>query len=252
MKNNNKIWIIVVIVIIICIGVGIYFIFKNKTPPTSNYTASKTIGNESKNSSNKENIILNESKNNTVNIQNSNTSVTNNEESKNKTEVSENSSHNETEQKKEEEISSFTTKIYTKDSARQNNVAITCSSLNGTIIKNGSTFSFCKTLGPSTSAKGYQEADIFDQEGNKKKGLGGGNCQVSTTLYNAVLKVPNLVIIERHEHSNKVPYISNGKDAAVAYGSYDLKFKNNTGFDIKISTSATTNNVSVKLYKINF
>ena len=231
MKNNNKIWIIVVIVIIICIGVGIYFIFKNKTPPTSNYTASKTIGNESKNSSNKENIILNESKNNNVNIQNSNTSVTNNEESKNKTEVSENSSHNETEQKKEEEISSFTTKIYTKDSARQNNVAITCSSLN---------------------AKGYQEADIFDQEGNKKKGLGGGNCQVSTTLYNAVLKVPNLVIIERHEHSNKVPYISNGKDAAVAYGSYDLKFKNNTGFDIKISTSATTNNVSVKLYKINF
>ena len=177
MKNNNKIWIIVVIVIIICIGVGIYFIFKNKTPPTSNYTASKTIGNESKNSSNKENIILNESKNNNVNIQNSNTSVTNNEESKNKTEVSENSSHNETEQKKEEEISSFTTKIYTKDSARQNNVAITCSSLNGTIIKNGSTFSFCKTLGPSTSAKGYQEADIFDQEGNKKKGLGGGNCQ---------------------------------------------------------------------------
>lgn len=252
MKNNNKIWIIVVIVIIICIGVGIYFIFKNKTPPTSNYTASKTIGNESKNSSNKENIILNESKNNSVNIQNSNTSVTNNEESKNKTEVSENSSHNETKQKKEEEISSFTTKIYTKDSSRQNNVAITCSSLNGTIIKNGSTFSFCKTLGPSTSAKGYQEADIFDQEGNKKKGLGGGNCQVSTTLYNAVLKVPNLVIIERHEHSNKVPYISNGKDAAVAYGSYDLKFKNNTGFDIKISTSATTNNVSVKLYKINF
>lgn len=252
MKNNNKIWIIVVIVIIICIGVGIYFIFKNKTPPTSNYTASKTIGNESKNSSNKENIILNESKNNSVNIQNSNTSVTNNEESKNKTEVSENSSHNETKQKKEEEISSFTTKIYTKDSARQNNVAITCSFLNGTIIKNGSTFSFCKTLGPSTSAKGYQEADIFDQEGNKKKGLGGGNCQVSTTLYNAVLKVPNLVIIERHEHSNKVPYISNGKDAAVAYGSYDLKFKNNTGFDIKISTSATTNNVSVKLYKINF
>ncbi len=250
--KNNKIWIIASIVIIICIGVGIYFIFKNKTPQTSNYTASKTSGNESKNSSSKENVILNESKNDNVNIQNSNTSVTNNEESKNKIEVSENSSHNETEQKKEEEISSFTTKIYTKDSARQNNVAITCSSLNGTIIKNGSTFSFCKTLGPSTSAKGYQEADIFDQEGNKKKGLGGGNCQVSTTLYNAVLKVPNLVIIERHAHSNKVPYISNGKDAAVAYGSYDLKFKNNTGFDIKISTSATTNNVSVKLYKISF
>ena len=250
MKNNNKIWIIVVIVIIICIGVGIYFIFKNKIPPTSNYTASKTIVNESKNSSNKENIILNESKNNNVNIQNSNTSVTNNEESKNKTEVSENSSHNETEQKKEEEISSFTTKIYTKDSARQNNVAITCSSLNGTIIKNGSTFSFCKTLGPSTSAKGYQEADIFDQEGNKKKGLGGGNCQVSTTLYNAVLSVSSLKIIERHEHSNKVPYVKKGKDAAVAYGSYDFKFQNNSGNDIKLAFNVTADNVTSTIYKL--
>ena len=260
--KNNKIWIIVAIVIIICIGIGIYFIFKNNTPQNSNYTASKTSINESQNNSSKENIISNESKSDNVNIQNSTTSMTNNEESQNKTENSsingveqekeEFSSINETEQKKEEEISSFSTKIYTKDSARQNNVSITCSSLNGTIIKNGTTFSFCNTLGPSTSAKGYQEADIFDQDGNKKKGLGGGNCQVSTTLYNAVLKVTGLAITERHEHSNKVPYISSGKDAAVAYGSYDLKFKNNTGFDIKISASATENNVSVKLYKINF
>lgn len=152
--------------------------------------------------------------------------------------------------KTEETISSFSTKIYTKDSARQNNITITCSTLNETIIANGSTFSFCNTVGPATSAKGYQEADIFDKAGNKKKGLGGGNCQVSTTLYNAVLKIPSLVVTERHEHSNKVPYIETGKDAAVAYGSYDLKFRNDTGFDIKIKASNNNDSVNIDLYKI--
>ena len=53
--------------------------------------------------------------------------------------------------------------------------------------------------------------------GNVKHGLGGGNCQISTTLYNAVLAVPELNVTERHPHSNKVPYIQSGKDAAVAY-----------------------------------
>ena len=69
----------------------------------------------------------------------------------------------------------------------------------------------------------------------RKKAFGGGNCQVSSTLYNAVLATPNLVITERHEHSNNVPYVAKGKDAAVAYGSYDFKFRNDTGSDIKIN-----------------
>ena len=62
----------------------------------------------------------------------------------------------------ESQIASFSTKIYTKDNARQNNMQITASRLNGKIIKNGETFSFCKTLGPSSTKNGYQEADIFD------------------------------------------------------------------------------------------
>ena len=80
--------------------------------------------------------------------------------------------------------------------------------------------------------------------------MGGGNCQVSTTLYNAVLRVSNLVVTERHEHSNKVPYIETGKDAAVAYGSYDLKFRNDTGFDIKIKATNDNDSVNIYLYKI--
>lgn len=78
-----------------------------------------------------------------------------------------------------------------------------------------------------------------------------GNCQISSTLYNAILAVPNLIITERHAHSNYVPYIAKGKDAAVAYGSYDLKFRNNYGNDIKIlastdGTTVTTTLLSVK------
>ena len=147
----------------------------------------------------------------------------------------------------EKEIAAFSTKIYNKDSARQNNISITCSTLNGTIVKNGETFSFCNTVGQATSNKGYQKADIFDKDGNKKKGLGGGNCQISTTLYNAVLPVPSLVVTERHAHSNYVPYIERGKDAAVAYGSYDLKFRNDSGKDIKILAEASPNAVTVKI-----
>ena len=245
--KNNKIWIIVAIILILCIGIGIYFFFKNKNTNSSNYSAERTSTNQdfsANNTSVNNNIVSNSQINNTENFGH-NSLIENKANGENE----QNNIQN-IEPKKDELISSFSTKIYTKESERQNNISITCSKLNGTVVKNGSTFSFCNTIGPATSAKGYQEADIFDNDGNKKKGLGGGNCQVSTTLYNAVLKVPGLSVIERHEHSNKVPYIKSGKDAAVAYGSYDLKFRNNTGNDIRIEASATANNVSINLYKI--
>ncbi len=77
-----------------------------------------------------------------------------------------------------------------------------------------------------------------------------GNCQISSTLYNAVLAVPSLVVTERHSHSNKVPYIQKDKDAAVAYGSYDLKFRNDAGYDIKILASTDGTNVTTTLLSI--
>ena len=151
---------------------------------------------------------------------------------------------------KETELSSFTTKIYTKDTARQNNVSLTCSKLNGTQIQNGQTFSFCNTIGKATTAKGYQKADVF-QDGEKIEALGGGNCQVSSTLYNAVLKLNDIKVTERHEHSNSVPYVAQGKDAAVAYGSYDFKFVNNTGNTIKIKSTCDKSYVYVKIFKLS-
>ena len=217
--------------IIIGIGIGIYLFAKNNNTNQDNYTTSKTSTN---------NKLENNNIQNNVNETNTNTSKIN--ESQNIAAVNK--------PKTEEVISSFSTKIYTKDSARQNNINITCSTLNNTTVPNGSTFSFCDTVGEATSSKGYQKADIFDKYGNKKKGLGGGNCQVSTTLYNAVLATSGLVVTERHEHSNKVPYIAKGKDAAVAYGIYDLKFRNDTGFDIKIKTEANDKNITITLYKL--
>lgn len=77
-----------------------------------------------------------------------------------------------------------------------------------------------------------------------------GNCQISSTLYNAILAVPTLVVTERHAHSNYVPYIEKGKDAAVAYGSYDLKFRNDSGNDIKILASTDSATVTTTLLSL--
>ena len=235
---KNKWWIILILGIIIILGLAFYFISRNNSN-SDNYSATKTATNES---TNQNNTDLNNS------IDTTNQNIDNNSNQRNAIEITENSTGSEI--KTEEEIASFSTKIYSSDSARQNNINITCSTLNGTVVTNGSTFSFCNTVGQSTSAKGYLEADIFDRNGNKKKGFGGGNCQVSTTLYNAVLSVSSLVVTERHEHSNKVPYIQTGKDAAVAYGSYDLKFRNDSGYDIKIYVEASTSNVTVRLVRL--
>ena len=155
-----------------------------------------------------------------------------------------------TDSKKEVEISNFATKIHNKDKERQNNITITCKALTNKEVGPGETFSFCDTVGKATTEKGYQKADIY-VDGKKEQGLGGGNCQVSTTLYNAVLSVPKLEVIERHEHSGYIPYIEKGKDAAVSYGTYDFKFKNNTGNIIKIIMENTSESITAKIIEIS-
>ena len=127
----------------------------------------------------------------------------------------------------EKELSSFSTEILTSDPNRNNNIHLTCKTLNGHIVKSGETFSFTDLIGKSTSDKGYKEANIIEADGDTVKGLGGGNCQVSSTLYNAVSQIPDLEVIERHNHSAEVYYVPLGQDAAVAYGGVDFKFKNN-------------------------
>lgn len=187
------------------------------------------------------NLNLNDISNNTIN---------NNIVSTNQANNTSNSSSSKVSNKSEELLAQFSTRIYSTDSARQNNLEITSKKLNGTVVKPNETFSFTKTIGPSTAAKGYEEADIYDSNGNKIKGYGGGNCQVSSTLYNAVQKVSSLEVVERHKHSNTVPYVKEGHDAAVAYGSVDFKFKNTNNFSIKILVETSKKYVVVKLMKI--
>ena len=116
-----------------------------------------------------------------------------------------------TEQKKEEPLSEFTTTIYDADDERQNNMTIACNTLNGTIVKSGETFSFCDTLGRARPEDGYQKAEVFESDGDIIHEYGGGKCQISSTLYNAVLAVPTLVVLERHSHSRKVMYVPERK-----------------------------------------
>ena len=114
--------------------------------------------------------------NNTSSVENNNTPENTTSEGSDNTSENKNSNEpvntNSSSTPVEKTLATFSTKIYSKDSARQNNIKITCNSLNNTTVKNGSTFSFCNTVGQATSAKGYQKADIFDKDGNKKKGLG--------------------------------------------------------------------------------
>ena len=150
----------------------------------------------------------------------------------------------------EEKLNEFSTKIYDKTEERQKNIEITCSTLNEQIIKKGQEFSFTNVIGKATPNKGYEKAKIFDKEGNVEEGYGGGICQVSTTLYNAVKDISGITITERHDHSNTVPYAKKGNDAAVAHGSYDFKFINNTDTDIIIHAESNGSNVIITINKL--
>lgn len=237
--------IITILIVAITIGAGTWWYFNSKSEndvgnnKTSTYQAERSSTATNNNNNGDENTSNVENNPNTPDNKNNSDNANNQTEENTQTEGA----------KKETEIASFTTKIHNKDKERQNNMKITCDALTNKEIKAGETFSFCNTVGKSTTAKGYEKADIY-VDGKKEQGLGGGNCQVSTTLYNAVNKVSGLNITERHQHSGKVPYIQSGKDAAVAYGAYDFKFKNNTGSTIKIVMEKTEGNVTAKIIKL--
>ena len=214
---------IISVIIIIAIGVGIYMLYNNYTSNNSSQEPSLAKSEDNKK---QENII------NEIN----NTFIPSNTITVPVTPV-------------ETDISSFSTNL-TGDSARLNNINITCNTLNGTTIKAGDTFSFNSIVGQPSAEKGYQEADVIVDK-KVEKGYGGGNCQVSTTIYNAVLAVEGIDVTERHPHNKKVTYIEEGKDAAVSYSSgLDLKFTNNTGNDIKIYASSDNDSVDVRIVEL--
>ena len=128
---------------------------------------------------------------------------------------------------------------------RSTNIDIACERINGIILEPGETFSFNKVVGERTAKNGFKEALIYNG-GEVDYGLGGGICQISSTLYNAVLKA-NLEIVERKNHSMTVSYLPIGQDASVSYGSVDFKFTNSRTYPIKIVATAKAGVITVSV-----
>lgn len=247
----KKIFIIFLLFFPIIVLTGCNNSNNTNTSKQSNIEISKTgtISNDSS-----LNILVNNSTNNTNTTANTpanennniNNNIQNNTVTNNQTTTQENKNNNTT---SENILYEFSTPIKSKSSNRLNNIQLTCSKLNGTIVKPKEEFSFCKTVGKATEEKGYKKADVIINK-EVTKALGGGNCQVSTTLYNAVLGISSLKVTERHPHGKQVNYVPEGKDAAISYGSKDLKFINTLENSIKIYASTDNKNVYVKIVSI--
>jgi len=124
---------------------------------------------------------------------------------------------------------------YVNNPNRTVNLQIAARKIDGMTLMPGETFSYNDVVGERTAAAGYRNAAIF-VNGEVEDGLAGGICQVSSTLYDAVV-FANLEIIERYNHARVPSYVSGGRDATVYWGSKDFKFKNNREYPIKISLS---------------
>ena len=139
------------------------------------------------------------------------------------------------------------TNASSSSSNRLNNIRLALASINGKRVAPGETFSYNGTVGQRTAARGYKEAAAYNS-GEVIQEIGGGICQVSTTLFNAVVKA-DLTVTERHNHSIPVSYVDKGKDATVSWGVQDLRFRNDSGHDIWISAYLSDDKrVNVAIY----
>ncbi len=146
-------------------------------------------------------------------------------------------------------LGTFTTSYSTSGKARSANVANGCSLIDGTTLYPGEEFSAYEAVSPFTEANGYYMAGSY-LNGQVVDSLGGGICQVSTTLYNAVL-LSELEVTERYNHSMIVTYVDPSADAAIAESSgKDFKFKNNTDYPIYIEGKTADKQITFTIYGV--
>ena len=145
-----------------------------------------------------------------------------------------------------DKLGTFTTRYDARDKDRTTNLIIACQKLNNQVVLAGDTFSYNKTLGERTIAAGYKNAKVYEN-GQVVDGIGGGICQISSTLYNAVVDA-NLSIVERRNHQFVTSYVAAGKDATVVYGMTDFKFKNTRKYPIKIIATAQNGIATISIY----
>lgn len=145
-----------------------------------------------------------------------------------------------------ERIATYTTDYAPSNKPRVNNIHLLADALDGTLVPPGGVFSFNETIGPRTAEKGYQEANAI-VNGKLVPQLGGGVCQVGTTIFNTVF-FSGLPVVERHNHSLYISHYPKGRDATVSWGGPDFKFRNDTEHWILIATSYTSSTVTISLY----
>jgi len=147
-------------------------------------------------------------------------------------------------------LSSYSSKYKTSSENRAYNVELAASKINGLIIADGEEFSYNKVIGNAGLENGYKTSTVYS-EGKVIEGVGGGVCQVSSTLYCAVLRT-GLDVTKRYNHSLPVSYVPGGQDATVAYDYLDFRFKNNTGAPVKIIATCSDRTVTVTLLGSDF
>lgn len=143
-------------------------------------------------------------------------------------------------------LSTYSTKYAVSNKNRTTNLILAANKINGTVLMPGETFSYNKVVGERTIAAGYKEAPIY-VSGQVVDGLGGGICQITSTLYNAVVYA-NLEIVERSNHQFVPSYVTASRDATVVYGSIDFKFKNNRDYPIKLVCSVANGIANFQIF----
>lgn len=147
-----------------------------------------------------------------------------------------------------DKLGTFTTRYDERDRDRTTNLKLACQKLNNQVVLAGATFSYNKTLGERTIAAGYKNAAVYEN-GQVVDGIGGGICQISSTLYNAIVDA-NLETVERRNHQFVTSYVAAGKDATVVYGMTDFKFKNTRKYPVKIIATAQNGIATISIYGV--
>jgi vancomycin resistance protein YoaR len=143
-------------------------------------------------------------------------------------------------------ISTFTTDYSSGAESRVNNIHLLGDALDGKLVAPGATFSFNEAVGERTAAKGYQEANAI-VKGKLVPQLGGGICQVATTLFNTVF-LSGFPVVERENHSFYISHYPTGRDATVSWGGPDLRWKNPTSHWVLVSVGYSSDSITVSLY----
>ena len=143
-------------------------------------------------------------------------------------------------------LSSYATAFDAKNVGRTYNIRVAAAALDGLLAPPGQEVSFNEVVGPRSSDAGYKNAKVIINN-EFVEGIGGGVCQVSSTLYNAIL-LANLEILDRTNHSLPVAYVPAGRDATVVYGAIDLKFRNNTESYIYVRSAVKGGQLTFKIY----